>query len=623
VALAIDGSTPAVATQTSSTIATVTTASFTPPAGSTLLVLYSGNTVDPTSPATPTITDSLGVHLTYTLSDFSARADGPAADGQAAIWTAPVASSAAMTVTVTNQAPSGSRHAALAVIVLTGAHATPVGAHGKSGSTLATSIAQSYTAQATSGWGFIAVCDWWAQGPETAGTGCTLIGSGDLGTPDISWAFARRTIADDSNGVSNTLNVNVGPSGPSTNLRWAYVEIVPAAVADGSTGKVLVPPASRPARPAGTAITLDHSTVIQSSGVDLPLVQVQPSAGTLPPRLGRAVVLGSRADPPASTPPAPAPFTSAGRPPPAVGSSWLTTSRAEPDFPPAPQPFVTAARPTPQPGTTWIAGLRTPTDTPTEQPAITSAGRPPLPAGSTWLALTRADPPPDTATPQPSVVVARSIPPSGSAWLTASRADVVAAVDAPVPAPIQAGRAPTPQVGAAQILTPRADPSPNTPPAPQPFTTTARPPAFPGTAWIVAPRADPAVAPDPMPSVLVTAPGRPRALPGAALVLRQALDAPGGYPALTVAAGARQALSGAALLLRSTFTTPPPVAFIHPLLGGTGIQLAVSGSSWLQRPTEFTGHFCPPPTPRPDLGTTARPPAGVTSRPDTGVTTEC
>jgi hypothetical protein len=225
VALAIDASTPAIAVQATGTTATVTTASFTPPAGSLLVIQYAANTIDPTSPATPTITDSLGVPLTYTLQDFSARADTPAADGQAATWTAPVASSTAMTVTVTNQAASPNRHAALRVRVLTGQHATPVGAHGKSGSISASSIAQNYTAQATGGWGFIGVIDWSATGAMTAGTGCTVEGSANVGAPDITYGFARRTSADDVNGNTNTLNVTLG--GASTSVRWTYIEILP------------------------------------------------------------------------------------------------------------------------------------------------------------------------------------------------------------------------------------------------------------------------------------------------------------------------------------------------------------------------------------------------------------
>lgn len=231
-AIAIDASSPAIATQTNGATATVTTASFTPPSGSVLLIRWSGNTAAGVDPAQPTITDNLGTPLTYTLSDWSHRGDGPAADGQAAIWRAVVASSAAMTITVTNQASSGNRHAALRVAVLTGADTgNPIGANGKAGSTSAASIAQNYTAEATGGWGFIVTCDWDVVGNQTAGTGCTLEGSGAPGGA-ITYGFLRRTTADDVNTNTNTLNVTL--PGTSGNLRWAYAEAMPGAAATTS-----------------------------------------------------------------------------------------------------------------------------------------------------------------------------------------------------------------------------------------------------------------------------------------------------------------------------------------------------------------------------------------------------
>jgi hypothetical protein len=229
VALAIDAAnSPPVVTNAVGGTATVTTASFTPPSGSLLLILWSGNSSSGSNPAAPTITDNLGVHLTYTQTDWQSRANSPTVNGQAAAWWAVVGSSAAMTVTVTN-GDSTNHQAALAVVVLTGQHATPIGAHSKSGSASAASIAQSYTAQATGGWGFLVSCDWDALGTDTAGTGCTLLpsGSGTIPTTQISYAFERRTTADDSNGVSNTLNLTL--PGTSTNLSWVYVEVVPAA----------------------------------------------------------------------------------------------------------------------------------------------------------------------------------------------------------------------------------------------------------------------------------------------------------------------------------------------------------------------------------------------------------
>lgn len=228
-ALAIDASSPAVATQATVGTATVTTASFTPPAGSVLVIAWAGNNNGGATATTPGITDNLGSHLTYTLSDWVSHSDNASLNAQAAIWTAPVVTSAAMTVTVTNNG-SVAVEAALKIWVLTGENAVPAGAHGKSLAVASTSaIAQSYTAQATSGWGFLAVCDWNATGSETAGTGCTVDATGSVGAGQISYAMGRRTTADDSNGSSNSLNTTLAAA--STNLGWAYVEIVPAASA--------------------------------------------------------------------------------------------------------------------------------------------------------------------------------------------------------------------------------------------------------------------------------------------------------------------------------------------------------------------------------------------------------
>lgn len=231
----VHASSPATVLNTAGTATGLTTASFTPPANSLLLILWSGNSIDPTNPPTPTITDSLGVPLTYTLSDWQSRADSPTTDGQAAAWTAPVTASAAMTVTVNNNAASPNRHAALTVLVLTDPNGRPrVGAHGKSGSTSASIITQSYTAQATGGQGFFSVCDWNAVGTPTAGTGCYVAlpsstgPDGSAGTipTQISFGHFKRTIPDDVNAVANRINVSLPAT--STALNWVFVEILPA-----------------------------------------------------------------------------------------------------------------------------------------------------------------------------------------------------------------------------------------------------------------------------------------------------------------------------------------------------------------------------------------------------------
>jgi len=218
VALLIDGSSPALASGTGA----ITTASFTPVDNSVLLIRFSGNT-DGTLPSIPTITDSLGTPLTYTLSDWQSKADSPAVFGQAAIWTAEVTVGAAMTVTVTNNSPTN-RQGEVLVTVVTGADAAPVGAHGKAGSVSASAITQNYTAQVSGGQGFGVCTDWDTVGNPSAGTGCTMDATGTSGTA-FSYGFFRRSADDDSNGATNTLNVSL--PGTSNHLNWCYIELVP------------------------------------------------------------------------------------------------------------------------------------------------------------------------------------------------------------------------------------------------------------------------------------------------------------------------------------------------------------------------------------------------------------
>lgn len=230
-ALAIDASTPAVATQTNGATATVAVASFTPPSGSLLLIEWAANSTS--TPAQPTITDNLGAHLTYTLADWQSKADSPTKDGQSATWTAPIVTGAAMTVTVTNQATSGFREAALRVTVITGQHATQNGTHGKGGSASSGALAQSVTGTANGSQAFGAVSDWDAKGSMTAGTGCALnpasTGTGSPGGA-FSYGFVKRSSADGTNGGSTTLNLTYG--GTSTAISFTYIEIVPAAGSD-------------------------------------------------------------------------------------------------------------------------------------------------------------------------------------------------------------------------------------------------------------------------------------------------------------------------------------------------------------------------------------------------------
>lgn len=232
-ALAIDTSSPALATAApSNSPETATTASFTPPANSLLVVLVAGDSSSATTP-TLTVTDNLGVHLTYTQRVWANRVDSPSTDGHAAIYTAPVTSSAAMTVSVTNSSNTtpGSADLACQVQVLTDGGSLPtVGAVAKTASTTSgTAVSTSYTATAAGSWGFGAVSDWNATGTMTAGTGCTMIGTPGTFTGLISYGFVRRTTADGVSAASTTLATTLAAA--STAKHIAAVEILGAAAA--------------------------------------------------------------------------------------------------------------------------------------------------------------------------------------------------------------------------------------------------------------------------------------------------------------------------------------------------------------------------------------------------------
>lgn len=238
-AVVVDASSPAIVTQTNGTVAALTTAAFIPPAGSLLNIRWSANSTS--LPAQPGIADNLGGGaLTYNLIAWQSRSDAPTRDGQAAAWRAAVTAGGSMTVTVTNQASSGFREAALCVRVLTG-HDTgdPLGASGKAGSASTAAISQNYTAESTGGLGFLVATDWDALGNMTVpgGGAYTLEGTGGPGGA-FNYAFVRRTSSDDVNGVSNTVAANL--AGTSTNVAWVYVEI------NGAVGVVAsLPPTQR------------------------------------------------------------------------------------------------------------------------------------------------------------------------------------------------------------------------------------------------------------------------------------------------------------------------------------------------------------------------------------------
>lgn len=539
-ALAIDASTPAVATQGSATTATITTASFTPPAGALLLILWSGNTAGGFNPTTPTVTDNLGAHLTYTLLDWQSRANAPTVDGQAASWWATVGTSAAMTVTVTTGTSQNNKEAELQVIVITGQAASPIGAHGKSGSTSAASIAQTYTAAATSGWGFIGVCDWSALGVETAGTGCTAISAGDVGIGQISYGNLRRTTADDSNGVSNTLNVTV--PGTSTALSWVYAEVLPAA--GGAAGTLPVDPTISQAAPQRTPgqVYVTRSTADPTAPPAGPVPLPVDGPAGIPPRVaGTTFVAAPRAepylDPPGWRQPAAAAYVA-----PRTGSALIVATRTDPaavvDLPPAP----------------LVDTVRTPT---------------PIVVGTATITRSTADP---DFPPVPVVELSRATPPAtlaGTATMARPTADSAAVIDFPPVELVQLARAALPPAlaGTATMTRPTADPPAVADFPPIPIVETSRPnggPPMPGSIAITRPAADPTTPTQPAPVVLIVRTATWPTVAPTAVVDRSTADpTPDARQPIAIATiGMPAETLGWAILTRSV--APPPQPTITP-----------------------------------------------------------
>ncbi|MGD0887170.1 MAG: glycoside hydrolase family 88 protein, partial [Thermodesulfovibrionales bacterium] len=158
--LALDSSTPAaVKTNTQ----TLTTASFTPPAGSVLYICVMLNSN--ASPATDQnyvsqITDNLSTHLTYTLQKQYGTASGNSAIVY--LYTASVSTSQAMTVSITQGAADTSiSNAMVQVLVITGANASsPVGKTAGAGATTTNISGTDYNSSVNDSWSWLIYADY-------------------------------------------------------------------------------------------------------------------------------------------------------------------------------------------------------------------------------------------------------------------------------------------------------------------------------------------------------------------------------------------------------------------------------------------------------------------------------
>lgn len=229
--LAIHASTPARASRGSSG-GTATTASFTPPSGALLIAM--GSYDNGGSTITPAISDSLA--LTWTSIGTTT---GSQNRGETKVWRA-VATGAAMTVSTSGSTNTYTK--SLQVLVITGQHATPIGATGTG--TSSTNISQNYTSTAANSWGFLAFNDWNAKGTPSAGSGNSIYSSYSNSYTSAG-TLNRQTVTGTS---GSTVTLSTVTPASNTIYSYVYFEIVPATTPP--TGTALAAFAGIPVQPS-------------------------------------------------------------------------------------------------------------------------------------------------------------------------------------------------------------------------------------------------------------------------------------------------------------------------------------------------------------------------------------
>jgi hypothetical protein len=221
--LALDSSTPAaVKTNTQ----TLTTASFTPPAGSVLYICVMLNSN--ASPATDQnyvsqITDNLSTHLTYTLQKQYGTASGSSAIVY--LYTAPVSTSQAMKVSITQGASDSSiSNAMVQVLVITGANASsPVGKTAGAGATATNISGTDYNSSVNDSWSWLIYADWNANAVPTVPSGETVYSS--YTNTMLTAAVIKNNSVTATAGTSVTIKTSTPTSG--VDLAWLAFEIIP------------------------------------------------------------------------------------------------------------------------------------------------------------------------------------------------------------------------------------------------------------------------------------------------------------------------------------------------------------------------------------------------------------
>lgn len=224
-ALAIDASTPVIAS-VGSGVFTVATASFTPPIDALLVAAcFSDNGTGTSNDPAPTVTNS-GTAFTWALGP--ARNPSEDTGGSAKIYTAKVTVSQAMTVTYATGGSASTGHACkLKVYVVTGQDLTsPIGAVGE-GSSVVNSITPTvYTSTVDLSLAIGCAVDWAANGVPTS----TDIEDGAHTAGNISAVACYKASTTTPSGSAVTLDFDAAGAA-AADWNWVALEIKPAAAA--------------------------------------------------------------------------------------------------------------------------------------------------------------------------------------------------------------------------------------------------------------------------------------------------------------------------------------------------------------------------------------------------------
>jgi hypothetical protein len=198
---------------------TLTTASFTPPAGSVLVISAQSNGNN--SAKSISVTDNLTSHLTYTQAQVKGNTTN---DVYAKLYWAPVTTSRAMTVTATMGGNSND-YGMLSVLVFTGANtAAPIGASG--GGRGATGvISDTYTSTAAGSWGWLSTGDWAQAGVPTVPSTEAVQASYNVAGQD-SFALIKQKATTATPGTPVTMSTTSPTSGAQ--ITHIYFEVVPS-----------------------------------------------------------------------------------------------------------------------------------------------------------------------------------------------------------------------------------------------------------------------------------------------------------------------------------------------------------------------------------------------------------